>query len=384
LLQLQQTIGNRAVGRFIQAKLKINRPGDVYEQEADRVADEVMRMPEPTSHDISPHSSPAVTPIVESHINSMRGGGQPLPESARTFFEPRFGYDFNQIRVHADAQAAASARQINALAYTLGQDIVFGAGQYTPHTFEGRRLIAHELTHVLQQNQEPPVIRRKIQFASPTYIRENPIDRILSNKPVGYTTPTVNGNPFPEDFNTAGELVFQALQAKETTYNAKTKECTFKDFDVTVSANVIIPTEPEGGRWTMNFPGSGITEIPACRDKKSVPVVMTGKPSSEAAGKWIEKNEDEHVDDLKKLYQKHLEPHFDWLLKLKANGEDGKKCQEALMKALGNKDAIAIRDFLKDLAEAVKKRDEGGKHTLSNKIKDKNNCSGVEIESSTK
>ncbi len=170
-------MGNQAVGRFIQAKLKVNQPGDVYEQEADRVADEVMRMPEPTSHDVSPHSSPtiqrkcaacanggepcpqcaeeeqmaqtkpldsqitpliqrqtmeepedeeeeetvqakeaagstsAVTPSIENHINNMRGGGELLPESVRTFFEPTFGYDFSPVRVHADSRAAESLRR---------------------------------------------------------------------------------------------------------------------------------------------------------------------------------------------------------------------------------------------------------------------------------
>jgi hypothetical protein len=298
--------------------------------------------------------------------------------------ESRFGHDFSQVRVHADSRAVQLAQALNARAFTVGCDIVFGAGQYDPQSFEGKRLIAHELTHVLQQSNEKSVIRRKIQFNSPNYMRENPIGRILSDKSVGFTTPTVNGSPLPDNFNRAGELAFQALQPKRTNYSSKTKECTFKDFDVKVSANVIIPAKPEDGRWTMEFPGPRITGTPACRDKENVPVVMTGKPSSEAVGKWIEKNEEEHVDDLKGLYQKYIKPHFDWLLKLKANGEDAKKCQEALIKAIGDKDGIVIRDFLNDLSKAVRKRDEGGKHTLSNKIRVKKNCSGVEIESSVK
>ena len=74
---------------------------------------------------------------LESQINAIKGSGRPLAESDRDYFEPRFGYNFNQVRLHSDAQAAESARAVNAKAYTLGQDVVFGAGQYTPGTGEG-------------------------------------------------------------------------------------------------------------------------------------------------------------------------------------------------------------------------------------------------------
>jgi len=88
---------------------------------------------------------------MESTINSIKGGGQPLPESTRNFFEPRFGHDFSRVRVHTDSQAAESARAIKARAFTIGQAVVFGAGQYTPESTEGKSLLAHELTHVVQQ-----------------------------------------------------------------------------------------------------------------------------------------------------------------------------------------------------------------------------------------
>ena len=182
LLALQQTHGNRYVQRVvrgIQAKLKIGQPGDIYEQEADRVADEVMRMPEPKvkrqaeeekeeeekeKEEILqtkevPSQIPEVTSEFESRIQSLKDGGQPLPKSARAFFEPRFGQDFSRVRAHTDAQAAETAQTLNARAFTMGHDIVFGAGQYVPGTSEGRRLMAHELTHVMQQGAAT-VIRR--------------------------------------------------------------------------------------------------------------------------------------------------------------------------------------------------------------------------------
>ncbi len=190
ILFLQRTIGNQAVGRVIksgalQAKLRIGQRGDIYEQEADRVAEQVMRTPEPcfsskrrctgkstaiqrkcskckedeeirrkplgNVFQTQGDGTPEVTLELEAEINALRGRGQPLPESVRSFFEPRFGYDFNQVRVHTDAKAAESARAVNALAYTVGQDIVFREGQYSPQTYAGRHSLAHELVHVIQQ-----------------------------------------------------------------------------------------------------------------------------------------------------------------------------------------------------------------------------------------
>ena len=166
LLALQRTHGNRYVQRVvagIQAKLVVGQPGDKYEQEADRVADEVMRMPEPeVQRQEEEEEEPVqakgqsgqtteVTSDLESSIQALRGSGQPLRESVRNFFEPRFGYDFSQVRVHTGSEAGEMNRDLNAQAFTYGRDIYFGAGQYNPGTSSGKRLLAHELTHVLQK-----------------------------------------------------------------------------------------------------------------------------------------------------------------------------------------------------------------------------------------
>jgi outer membrane protein OmpA-like peptidoglycan-associated protein len=91
-----------------------------------------------------------VPPIVHEVLHSP---GQPLDPDTRTFMEPRFGHDFSRVRVHTDTRAGESARAVNALAYTLGQDVVFGAGQYAPETTAGKRLLAHELAHTVQQGR---------------------------------------------------------------------------------------------------------------------------------------------------------------------------------------------------------------------------------------
>jgi hypothetical protein len=172
--QLQRTIGNQAVMR-LQAKLAIGPPADAFEQEADRVADHVMRTAAPqvqracacgntcshcqTKHlqmarAVSSNSDQAtVPPIVHDVLGSS---GQPLDPATRDFMEPRFGYDFSQVRIHTDSNAAASSRSIQALAYTFGRDIAFAAGQYSPQTESGKRLLAHELAHVVQQGEGGP------------------------------------------------------------------------------------------------------------------------------------------------------------------------------------------------------------------------------------
>lgn len=97
----------------------------------------------------------AAPPIVHDVLSSP---GAPLDPATRAFMEPRFGHDFSQIRVHNDSKAAESARAVNSLAYTMGRDVVFDTGQYAPHTNAGRKLMAHELTHTVQQHHavSPP------------------------------------------------------------------------------------------------------------------------------------------------------------------------------------------------------------------------------------
>ena len=90
----------------------------------------------------------------------LRSSGQPLDSATRSFFEPRFGYDFSQVRVHTDSDAAKAAQSISAHAFTMGRDIVFGANQYMPSTEAGGQLLAHELTHVVQQGSSSNSILR--------------------------------------------------------------------------------------------------------------------------------------------------------------------------------------------------------------------------------
>ena len=226
-------IGNQAaLRRLVQAKLAVGPTDDPLEHEADRIADQVMRMPDPADRppvvgsasraglqracasceeemprtdavargipdepdqDVpvdanqplvtkgpDPEQPEPLTPAVcewcegirrkrsstpDTGLGAVSGrlagtkgapaGGRPIEAGARSFFEQRFGHSFEHVRVHTDAHAAQSARAVNALAYTAGHAIVFAPGQYAPETQTGRRLLAHELAHVLQQNPSP-------------------------------------------------------------------------------------------------------------------------------------------------------------------------------------------------------------------------------------
>ena len=141
----------------VRPKLAIGQVNDPLEQEADRLADHVMRAHESKPFIAQkPQAEPAQTAEAGSEAPSIvrevvRSPGQALDAATRARFEPLFNHDFGSVRVHSDARAAESARVVNARAYTVGADIVFGAGRYMPETAAGKRLLAHELTHVVQQ-----------------------------------------------------------------------------------------------------------------------------------------------------------------------------------------------------------------------------------------
>lgn len=155
----------------VQTKLAVNQPGDVYEQEADRIAEAITRTAETPviqrkcircgddEEELQRKEVPGQAhaferqPDMPGLINDvLQSPGQPLDTSTSAFMESRFGHDFSQVRVHADAKAAESARALCSQAYAVGPDVVFGAGQYKPETTVGRKLLAHELTHIIQQS----------------------------------------------------------------------------------------------------------------------------------------------------------------------------------------------------------------------------------------
>ncbi|QID19768.1 DUF4157 domain-containing protein [Nitrogeniibacter mangrovi] len=143
----------------LQARLVVGAGNDPLEREADRAADHVLGRPEGgvaltnAAGRLSRRPAGTVTarPVPASVTTTLRASGEPLPAATRHFFETRFGHDFGHVRVHHDAAAAASARDVAAHAYTVGHQVVFNQGRYAPATPAGQALLAHELAHVVQQ-----------------------------------------------------------------------------------------------------------------------------------------------------------------------------------------------------------------------------------------
>jgi hypothetical protein len=129
----------------VQAKL--NENNQLQRQEEEPEEEE-----EPVQAKQTSNQTPHIAPGLQNQIQSIQGGGQPLSKAVRNYFEPRFGHDFSQVRVHTDSKAADAAKSVNAKAFTKDRDVVFGTGQYAAETMEGKRLLAHELTHVVQQS----------------------------------------------------------------------------------------------------------------------------------------------------------------------------------------------------------------------------------------
>jgi hypothetical protein len=222
LVAQQQALGNQAMQRLLhagvtQAKLTVGQPGDRYEQEADRVADRVMSIPYPLVRPEKtqaehthvrlldttyagtlrrqpveeeepyreapepiglssavveeeeqeeilqakavPGSSLEATPAIEPSVNAISGTGQSLPASTQRFMESRFGVDFSSVRIYDNDNAAHMAGELRAKAFTIGRDIYFGPSEYQPYSASGMRLLAHELTHVVQQGKDDGPVR---------------------------------------------------------------------------------------------------------------------------------------------------------------------------------------------------------------------------------
>lgn len=154
----------------LQRKLAIGASNDPLEREADRVAEQVMSMPLNSSvkHTL-PHiqrfsgqASEGENAAPPSVDRVLAGSGRPLESPLRQDMEQLFGHDFSGVRVHTGGAAEQSARDVNAHAYTVGNNVVFGTGQFVPGSGEGRKLIAHELTHVVQQSTAPRMVQRAI------------------------------------------------------------------------------------------------------------------------------------------------------------------------------------------------------------------------------
>jgi Domain of unknown function (DUF4157) len=456
----------------MQRKLTVNQPGDEYERDADSISEQVMRMPEPrlqsarggtcvncqnpqpvqeherlaTKRVASNDPGQTVAPPIISDV--LRSSGQPLDATTRTYFEPRFGHDFSGVRVHTNAEAAESVRSVGARAYTVGRDVVFGAGQYQPHSFGGRRLIAHELTHVVQQSGGAHMVCRAVLYPDPlpTATKENPILRVLRAEPaLALTTPTANGVIIDSLQTLAKAFVPPAIEPKNVpaapargptpgggsgsgsgagssprvaegsgsgsgsparaaggsgsgsgsagsgsgsgSGTAPTMQCGFKDFDVKISAKMILPIAPSNGQWGPTYvAGSSLRGNPpaACHGKTRIEVVMKGKPDTDTFYQRILANENEHVADFKRASDQHLVPFYRSILALRGTGGDLNACKANLQAQLSQLSIDNLDNFLARVRADIQTRDVPGGHPTEEATHIQPDCSRMDIEAKPK
>jgi hypothetical protein len=409
----------------IQPKLTMGQPGDALEQEAERAAAAVMggsQLPElPAASAMS--SKPVVQrggcgksegaiAAPQGVHSGLRSSSQSLEAGTRRFMESRFGHDFSQVRVHANSEAAEASRSAGAQAYTVGSHIVFGAEQYQPKNRSGRELIAHELTHVLQQRGGEPLVQRRILYPKPTVtLNDDPILRYLGNDDsLALTTITINGNDRFTD-----EFVRNALKPKQIGTEAAPAapakipgsgsgsgsggqdrgsgvglggasplRCSYNDFDISISANIRLPHPPDEGRWgpeVIERKNIGRPGLPSeCKSKDRISVVMKGDPNSKDFYTWMTANEQEHARDFERASEQILETYRRGVLALRGAGADAYHCSVDLNRQLSNlsPDNVA-QNFLHTVGTDITGRDVPGGHKFDSQLKQRNNCDNLEI-----
>jgi hypothetical protein len=395
----------------VQTKLVVGSVNDPLEHEADRTADLVMRMSDASATAGSganlqrrcagcegeeavetslakqhggKNSSGAEAPAVVTEV--LRAAGQPMDAQARGFFEPRFGRDFSQVRIHADERAARSAQSIGARAYTVGGHIAFAQGQYAPGSDHGRHLLAHELTHTIQQGaariQRRPsaiqqgvvgladnleeishyeeaagaaqqVIRRSATWMGATVHETLNVADIAFGGDSPITWHLLNGTKLATEGNAdaAIKIPHITIQPLPST-----------DPAATWMAQVdIVPDQKGSGDETVLGPGpwtkvvtkaqaGGVTRSPACTGAGNSTFTANGKPSDAAVYQANRRHEDHHLADHKVAFEDAIGK---WDTKLqdaktagtRFTGASAADATNKLWAAMGNTPANAARDY---------------------------------------
>jgi hypothetical protein len=361
----------------ILTKLEINEPGDGFEREADRVADQVMRMVEPsgigstpvpiqrkcaacekeeeetsgpravmqgiagTTEEDTPFSQPTISrkaqlaappdrssvpaPIAGGLL-SGRSRGEPLSEPVRNGMEDAFGHDFSRVRIHRDAEAGEMTRQLGALAFTHRSHIYFDRGRYDPHASSGKWLLAHELTHVVQQGHaasggrsravanvsssaSSPAIQRFALWRAGTVNEVNNLaDGVINGGPAGFTPPMLNGAIILSTAQARAAIRRPTLSfspAAAGGINAKVDNTPINTGSF--EEDVLAP-----GPWTTVAPkaavGGLLPALGACTGAGDSTFRAIGDPSDAAMHAANRRQEDRHAADNEVAYRGSLVP----------------------------------------------------------------------------
>jgi len=378
-------------------------------------------------------ADPATVPSIVYDV--LRSPGQPLDRDAREFFAPRFGHDFSKVRVHTDARAAESARAVNALAYTVGGHLVFDSRQYAPGTSEGRKLLAHELTHVFQQRNAPEApasvlgavtdplereadlaavkltsetsglpqafagmarpqtipaggsaVQRKATFSAGSVREErNAAEQIINGGPAGATVPMLNGTKIRSSAD--AEAAVKEPEIQSTPKKKGGVECSIK----TVPENVgsfdesVLSTGP----WSFQAPKPVVSRRLglACRGAGDSTVTAHGRPSDADVATANRTHEDHHATDDEQAFNATIGTWDQKMTDAEKNnkvfeGASTTKCEMAIHAAMeGTPKSIAAKywGYASAAGDAFHRTAGGGNLTASNATWDPA-CAHVDID----
>jgi hypothetical protein len=290
--------------------------------------------------------------------------GQPLPEKDNSFFSSRMGYDFSNVKLHTGKEAAASAEGINARAYTVGNDIVFNEGQYNTESGEGKKLVAHELSHVIQHSKTKPagaVISRKTTFNGTDIADINiakkyteAVKNGVTSSHVGITIPFVNGK------NVTGSLSGHPLNVPgekdiTTTPNKGKYESIVSNIpDNAVTYEKHIPLKPSGNVWSDYTDANNFNRIikKKCAGKQ-INIYVTGKPDSKTIISEVDTHEGAHVTQLETAYNAQIVGYDTYLQNAKATAATEKASKTLLLGIIRGNARGMYGNFVSDFNQAA-------------------------------
>jgi hypothetical protein len=304
------------------------------------------------------------TNTAENYVSNLNGKGKSLDEPTKIFFKSKLGSDFSNVKIHNDSDAAESAQSVNALAYTFGNNIVFGENQFKPETNEGKKLLAHELTHIVQQNEKGTLthLQRKSEFK-----KQKPEENInLAERFVqatekgeqsshfGKTDPTINGVDLTQtgiknSLNIPSESDIQSSPADKLT------ECSFKTVpDNITSYKMWLPSNSE--KWKYE---SDINRIKKLFGNKHcsnsiVTVILTGDPDSKTVYVNTKAHEEVHASHVEKLHKEIIEPFDKDISSRKVQGKDESTCKKSLLTYTQLRAKNVWADFVRNFTQLAK------------------------------
>jgi hypothetical protein len=306
-------------------------------------------------------SSTTANNCATGYINSLNNKGESLPKETQIFFGRRMGYDFSNVRIHKDNEAEQSAKVLNAKAYTTNNHIVFNESQYNTASTEGRKLMAHELAHIMQNSADNSngILKRKAEFKDGSRVNDlNLAEQYIkllqgdTDTEGGSTHPSINGVDLYGNVKANPISIPAESDLKTLTVN--------NEFEASVSTPPINTTSysmhlPQKEKWKKY---TDVEKLPAVFGQKkcnasTTLVLVSGDPDNTTILTNVETHEDVHVSHIKDAHKVVIEKFDDTLKAMKLKNKDEKKSKTLLLKAITTIASVSWSDFIKKFEESA-------------------------------